>query len=72
LDIENRNNGEKEFPWPDTGTNNLIEIIRALYPGNDFNKRHVYDINIEFKGGEIWINGWRLVDLFEELTPWKY
>jgi len=70
LTIEDLSTGEFLFPGSINVTNNLIEIIRTIYPGNDFSKRHVYDIDIEFRGAEIWINGWKLVSADVELTPW--
>ena len=71
LSIDNTNTGENIFPGMIGINNNLIEIIRSFYQG-DFRKKHLYDIDIEFKeeGLEVWINGWELVPFNGELSPW--
>jgi len=74
LTIKNLNTGEPLF----TGALNLVEIIRTAYPGNNFSKRHVYDLEIEIKpdievgGIEIWINGWKYTPSDVVLTPWLF
>ena len=72
LTIVDRDTGEELFPGSPNVTNNLVEIIRAVYPGNDFSKRHVYAIDIEFREGgmEVWINGWEAGSSNVILTPW--
>jgi hypothetical protein len=59
-----RNSSPPDMIFPEY---NLIEIIRELYPGNDFSKGKTYDINIEFRGMDIiiidWENGGREIIL---------
>jgi len=42
-------------------------LLELVYPGNDFNKKHSYNLDILFAGTDIWINGWRLVPSDNEL-----
>ena len=68
LSIKNLTTGNNIWSY------NLIEILNTLYPGNDFKKKHVYDIDIEFKevNMEVWINGWEIISSNNELTPWQF
>ena len=74
LTLVNWDTDEELFPGSPNVTNNLVEIIRAVYPGNDFSKRHVYDIDIEFREGgmEVWINVWEPGSSNVILTPWWF
>ena len=70
LKIEDVTTGEILFPNQEGITNNLIQLIQLIYPDNDFNKRHVYTLDIMFVGSDIWINGWNLIPSDNnELTP---
>ena len=78
LSIKNLTSGETLFPGSSYVTDNLIDIIGIRYPGNDFRKRHVYDVEIkieynddpELGGVEIWITGWEPDSSKVKLTPW--
>jgi hypothetical protein len=57
----------KQLPIPEDLTTNLIELILSANPNNDFDKKHVYDIEINIddpSGNEeeiiitVTINGW--------------
>jgi hypothetical protein len=56
--------GETLFPKRELDKNNLIDLILARYPDNDFNKRHVYNIEIVFTTDmsvSIIVDGWNVV-----------
>jgi hypothetical protein len=63
LTIRNQTTGDQIFPSSGWMNNNLIQLIQARYPNNDFNKKHVYDIQISFAADmsiTISVDGWNL------------
>lgn len=71
LSIKNKATGEQLFP--ENLTNNLIQLILASNPYNDFDKTHVYNIAIDFDPEKeisvaITINGWELDQSNPELN----
>ena len=73
LQIKNETTGELLYPF-DSYPNNLINLINSACPGNDFDKKHTYDITLDFKDWgkptgttvTIMINGWVVRE--EEVT----
>ncbi|GHT88629.1 hypothetical protein FACS189474_4200 [Bacteroidia bacterium] len=47
----------------------LVRLIQLIYPKNDFNKKHVYDIDILYIGTDVSVNGWKLNLSDDELFP---
>jgi hypothetical protein len=71
LTIRNETTGEVIFPQSEEIQNNLVQLILAAYPDNDFDQTHVYDIEISFTtvGVTIQINGWNLIVFNNEMIP---
>jgi hypothetical protein len=55
------------FPNAKGITTNLVRLLELVYPGNDFSKKHNYNLDILFSGTDVRINGWRLVPSDNEL-----
>lgn len=67
LKILDTTTGKVLFPNAKGITTSLVRLLELVYPGNDFNKKHSYNLDILFAGTDIWINGWRLVPSDNEL-----
>ncbi|MDR3061519.1 MAG: FimB/Mfa2 family fimbrial subunit, partial [Dysgonamonadaceae bacterium] len=71
LIISNNSTGEQLFPR-EGYTNNLIQMILAADAKNDFDKTHVYNIDITFGGNPditIKVNGWNASESNVEIVP---
>jgi hypothetical protein len=69
LKIQDQTTGEVLFPNREGVDTNLIRLLQLIYPENDFNKTHTYNIDILFIGTDIVVNGWKLNQSDNELTP---
>lgn len=67
LQILDATTGKVLFPNAKGITTSLVRLLELIYPGNDFDKRHNYDIEILFVGTDVLINGWKLVPSDNEL-----
>jgi hypothetical protein len=72
LTIRNANTGNMIFPNKEGIQTNLIQLILAAYPQNDFDRTHVYNIEIFFTadmGITIKVNGWNVTESNDEIMP---
>jgi hypothetical protein len=62
ISLMNTGTGEDIFPTDHFGTNDLVRIIRGSRPDNDFETKHIYNIEIAYAGTsvELRVNGWVL------------
>jgi hypothetical protein len=64
--------GEQIFPNRPEVLNNLIQMILAAYPENDFDRTHIYDIDISYginMSVSIKVNGWNVTETGVEIIP---
>lgn len=69
LKILDATTGKVLFPNATGITASLVRLLELVYPGNNFDKRHNYNIDILFVGTDILVNGWKLVPSDNVLIP---
>jgi hypothetical protein len=71
ISLVNGSTGEDIFPAGHFGTNDLVRIIRANKPDNDFETEHIYDLDIAYTATsvELRVDGWVVKPQDSELTP---
>jgi hypothetical protein len=71
ISLVNTSTGDDIFPAELFGTNDLVRIIMAGRPDNDFETRHIYNLEIAFAGTsvELRVNGWALKPQDFDVTP---